>query len=190
MLFPRKYNLCNVSIACGLVPYIFWHSVRCNAAQLSVPRINLSCPRVGGCGELQRSIIIPSEYHLRLMHLIGVMYWVFLGLKAFRLESYILSNRGLVCYEEYLEFFVECTLHWRVPCIFWHSVRCNAAQLIHLHFIGFMNWVLFCLKAFSPLLGTPPYHPLRSVRLLGQPAFFCESSAALFFRIGDNIITD
>ena len=38
---------------------------------------------------------MPSEHHLRLMHFKGFVYWIFLGVKAVKLESYILSNRGL-----------------------------------------------------------------------------------------------
>ena len=41
------------------------------------------------------------EHHLRLMHFIGFMYWVFFGVKATRLESYIFYRIGdLVFYEE------------------------------------------------------------------------------------------
>ena len=43
---------------------------------------------------LYRSIIMPSEHHLSCMHFIGCMYWVFLGVKALGLESYIFYRIG------------------------------------------------------------------------------------------------
>ena len=74
---------------------------------------------------------MPSEYHLRLMHFIGVMYWVFLGLKSFRLESYILSNRGLGLLRRIFETFCRVwsgSLHFLT---FSQMQRCRALRTLY-----------------------------------------------------------
>ena len=43
---------------------------------------------------LYSSIIMPSEQHLSRMYFIGCMYWVFWGVKAIGLESYIFYRIG------------------------------------------------------------------------------------------------